>query len=522
MSSEAPDAPVAAAPVAGDLNQTLIESDWWADEMVQQAGIPIVDAPLVTIGGGLGSFTLVDTLRVAGWPTSQIRVLTDLDLPNQTYVYLCHNSQIPDHERLRSDSASVLDNIWGWPSYALREAFAAKSLPGFLAPLFQVATEPVLTDYYTPQLGHVDRSVKREAARIGWSSMLAKGQARMVRRRYGGGYFTVLNPAAGTAATRRVAYRSFHVHVAVGYPGLRFLPDLQEYRQKYRDYGRVVNAYEPHEHVYQDLRHRPGTVLVRGSGIVASRILQRLMEDNERQGARTSILHLFRTYIPGPHGDSLFMRRRGGDGFAYQGFNWPKASWGGQLKDRLEGLEGDQRRALLSVMGGTNTPKRKLWQGEIRLARERGYYHQYAGEVVEVMPGVERKIVTRVRSHDGTFFEVPADYIVDCTGLEGTLRDHRLLSDLLDHGGAGTNVVGRLDMAPTFEVRGTASEPGHLYASGSITLGGYYAGVDSFLGLQYAALAIADDLARRGYGRAIRVGRSIAQWWRWVRNVPPE
>ena len=73
MSEDASDAPVASPPVPGDLNQSLIESDWWTDEMVQHAGIPILDAPLVTIGGGLGSFTLADTLRIAGWPANQIR-----------------------------------------------------------------------------------------------------------------------------------------------------------------------------------------------------------------------------------------------------------------------------------------------------------------------------------------------------------------------------------------------------------------------------------------------------------------
>ncbi len=34
-----------------------------------------------------------------------------------------------------------------------------------------------------------------------------------------------------------------------------------------------------------------------------------------------------------------------------------------------------------------------------------------------------------------------------------------------------------------------------------MTLGGYYAGVDSFLGLQYAALQITDDLAAKLAGR---------------------
>ncbi len=51
-------------------------------------------------------------------------------------------------------------------------------------------------------------------------------------------------------------------------PGLKFLDDLQAYREAHRDYTTVVNAYEPHEAVYQDLRRAPGTVIVRGSGIV--------------------------------------------------------------------------------------------------------------------------------------------------------------------------------------------------------------------------------------------------------------
>jgi hypothetical protein len=67
-------------------------------------------------------------------------------------------------------------------------------------------------------------------------------------------------------------------------------------------------------------------------------------------------------------------------------------------------------------------------------------------------------------------------------------------------------------------VRGTANGSGRMFASGSATLGGYYAGVDTFLGLQYSALAIADRLADLGFAPRIGVGRSVSQWWRWVRN----
>ena len=38
----------------------------------------------------------------------------------------------------------------------------------------------------------------------------------------------------------------------------------------------MVSAYEQHEHVYETLKNRPGVVVIRGGGIVASRVLQRL------------------------------------------------------------------------------------------------------------------------------------------------------------------------------------------------------------------------------------------------------
>jgi hypothetical protein len=110
----------------GDLTQELIDSPVWTDEMVHRAGIPVVDVPLVTIGAGIGSFQLILHLRIAGVPTSAIAVLGVNDLPWQTYEYLTRVSQIPRGERLRSDSGSTPDNIWGFPSYALREAWHGK------------------------------------------------------------------------------------------------------------------------------------------------------------------------------------------------------------------------------------------------------------------------------------------------------------------------------------------------------------------------------------------------------------
>ena len=50
------------------------------------------------------------------------------------------------------------------------------------------------------------------------------------------------------------------------------------------------------------------------------------------------------------------------------------------------------------------------------------------------------------------------------------------------------------------------------------TLGGYFPGVDTFLGLQVAAQEIADDLARRGFGQRLGPIRSTSQWLKWARN----
>jgi hypothetical protein len=502
---------------AGDLTPEMLDHTVWTDQMLASAGIPVIDVPVVTLGGGMGSFVFVDYLRIAGVPKEKIRVLSAIDKPWSTYQHLTTVSQIPPGERLRSDAASCPDNIWGFPSYAVREAAGNRNIIKILDPLWNVLTEPIFCNYFTPKAGQVFRGMQTEADRIGWWSMVSQGQIRMARKRYGGGYFSILTPPEGTSETKRVAYRSTYVHVAIGYPGLRYLPDLQEYRTRHQDYVRVVNAYEPHEHVYQELIRRPGTVVVRGGGIAASRILQRLIDDRDNNGAKTQIVHLFRTYVSGPQGESIFNRRPGGDGWAFQGFNWPKAGWGGQHKKKLESLEGEERKKFFDDLGGTTTPKRKLWMKQLARGRKEGFYKTYVGKVTAVVPGENGTVLTRIQTDDGSL-EIPANFIIDCTGLEADIREHRVLADLLDYGGAGKNVLGKLDVDQKFEIRGTRNENGRMYAVGSATLGSYYTVVDSFLGLQYGGLTVCDQLAEQGFCKKIGPVRSISQWWKWALN----
>src|SRR5690606_40504336 len=171
---------------AGDLTPELIGTPEWTDEMVAAAGIPIHDIPFLTVGGGIGSFVMLDYLRIYGVPVSRMRVVSNIDHPWQTYEFLTRCSQIPRSERIRSDSSSRPDNIWGFPSYALEEAWKERK-PSYL---WQVLTEPIINDYWTPRAGTVFTNLEREAKRIGYWDMLVKGQVRMVRKRVGGGYFT--------------------------------------------------------------------------------------------------------------------------------------------------------------------------------------------------------------------------------------------------------------------------------------------------------------------------------------------
>jgi len=502
----------------GDLTDHLIGTSTWTDQDLHAAGIPIQNVKVVSIGGGLGSLAMVDTLRIAGLSTDDIVVLGDSTNPSATYEYLAANSQIPRHERLRSDAGSVMDNIWGFPSYALREAWTKKSL----RTVWQVVTEPILSEYFTPQAGQVYESVEREAKRIGWETMLTVGFARMVRRCADGGYYVIHTPDPQGRGPKRVAYRTNNVHIAIGYPGVAFLPDLREFRETHQDFRRVVNAYEPHDHVYAAVASKPSTVLIRGSGIVASRVLQRLIDDIEAGKAKTRIIHLFRNYVGGPQGDDPKFTRPGDNGFAYQAFNFPKAAWGGQTRYELERLEGDERSAFLDSLGGTNTAPRQDWKDQIARGLRAGFYSQSIGSVDSVVP-VEGSdtILTTIENRAGDVQTIEADFIIDATGLLARLEDHRLMGDLLQHTNAGKNPKGRLDVDKDFEVRGTENGEGKVYASGSMTLGGYYAGVDSFLGLQYAALRIADDMAARKVTKRIGTMRSVFQWTRWMRNVQP-
>ncbi|MCD9624832.1 hypothetical protein [Rhabdothermincola salaria] len=500
----------------GDLTDHLLMSSVWSDEDVAAAGIPIVDRTVVTVGGGMGSFFVANLLRTSGMGVDEIVACSGNEEPHETYEFLADNSQIPRHERLRSDSQAMPDNLWGFPSFAWREA-----RQGYRKGLWQVLTEPVIAEYFTPSSGVVYAGVAAEAARIGWSQMLARGQVRMVRRRFGGGYFTLLTPPPRTTPTKRVAYRSRYVHVAIGYPGARYLPDLQDYRTRTGDHIRVVNAYERHEHVYRALASGPRRVVVRGSGIVASRILQRLLDDRETGRSEVEVIHLFRSYADEGSEQGPPPRRRTHLGFAYQPFNLPKSAFGGQLADELEAVGDPHERArILGSWAGTTTAWRHSWVTQLERCLRTGSYRQVVGEVASVDRHDDRLMLT-LTGADGRSQTIEADFIIDGTGLQADASDHRVLKDLMDHSGVELNPMRRLSVEPNFELSAAAQPPGRIFATGSMTLGSYYSAVDSFFGLEFAAWRVVDTVAADGSTRRIGPRRSVSQWIRRMRGVAP-
>lgn len=293
-------------------------------QSLHQTGLPVYETTYGAIGGGLGSYIWADYLRIFGVAVDQIVALGLEPQPYARYKRLCLNSQIPLYERLRSNSESCPDNIWGFPSYAWREAwhdFTQGKIDKTCKYLWQVFAEPDLAETYTPRSGNVFDSIDREASRIGWDKIYRYGRVRSLRKTDDGRYAIAYSLGQGNHAFLVAKY----LHLAVGYAAIQFLPDLQAYRSQTEDFRAVVNGYEEHEHIYQHLENHGGTVLIRGRGIVASRIVQRISEIRQRSPQqKINLLHLMRS--PKAQGNSYGRAQRTVDNhYEFQPFNWPKA-----------------------------------------------------------------------------------------------------------------------------------------------------------------------------------------------------
>lgn len=513
--------PVAAAEATSTFPPPCFQSRQVDVQALYATRLPVEEIEYAAVGAGLGSFVWIDCLRLSGARADQIRALGLEDKPYARYQRLCLNSQIPPHERLRSNSDSCPDNIWGWPSYALREVWRdlqSGKWESVKQRLWQVFAEPAFAETYTPQAGNVFASIDREADRIDWPQIYRFGRVRALRQTQDGRYAIAYSQGRGQHAFLVARY----VHLATGYPVIQFLPDLKQYRSEHNDFKSVVNAYEDHNHVYQFLEQQGGTVVLRGRGIVASRIIQRLFEARQRQ-PNISVLHLMRTPKPkgNPYGKS---QRPVKNHFEFQPFNWPKACWGGTLREVLEKAEPEMRSQLLDQWGGTTTADRTDWQNIVQQGIDEGWYQITFGTVSRVEPDRYGRPITYIQgSQLHGEMKLEANFIIDATGLDGKVKSDPFLADLVEHYSLPLNPKQRLAVANDFELLELRNQQGRVYAAGAITFGGPYAAVDSFLGLQYSALRAVDGLvAARAPGLKKLDGlRSLEQWLRWVNNKAP-
>ncbi|MEZ2320556.1 MAG: FHA domain-containing protein [Microcoleus sp.] len=496
---------------------------------LQSMGMPVAEIDWAAIGGGLGSFIWVDLLRICGVKSDRIAVLGMENQPYARYRRLCLNSQIPLHERLRSNSDSCPDNIWGWPPYALREA-GQELLKGHLGVslklMWQVFAEPTFAETYTPRAGNVFDSIDREVDRIGWNQMFRYARVRGIRKTDDGRYAIAYSKS--NAQQREHAFLiAKYVHLATGYPAIQFLPDLQAYRETTQDFKSVVNAYENHDEVYKQLESRGGSVLLRGRGIVASRVVQRLYEARQRN-QNIQVLHLMRS--PKPVGNTFNLAQRSVENhYEFQPFNWPKACWGGELRVVLENSPAEFMPQLLTDWGGTTTASRSDWRRMVQEGLSQGWYQITFGEVERVERDSRNRTVTYIREKElKGQIQLEADFIIDATGLDAKVKTSPLLEDLVMQYNLPLNGLGRLSVQKDFEVfsmrnASGSKGDGRMYAAGAITLGGHYAPVDSFLGLQYAGLRSVESLANaKAPGvRKLSVVRSLVQWLKWIFNQSP-
>jgi pSer/pThr/pTyr-binding forkhead associated (FHA) protein len=522
---QAPSARVAVSSTPGIVSEEMLAHPVISEREWRAAGIEIETAEFVALGGGLGSFVLTDLLRCSGMNARDITVLGSDKAPMARYDRLCANSQIPRHERLRSNSDSCPDNPWGFPGYAFREgtrelAHGNLKLAGEI--FWKIFGEPAISQTYTPRLGDVVKSVDREAERIGWSSMLRLGRIRAIRKTEEGRLLAVLSQSSGTTR-KHLAVSSRAMHLAIGYPAIQMLPDLAAYREKYNDEARVVNAYENHDQVYESLRKKGGVVLLRGRGIVASRLIQRLWEERKTND-KIQVIHLHRSKLT--EGARWGMgRRKVEEQFEFQPFNWPKSSWGGEHNAILERASLEERKALLDAWGGTTTANRTDWRRMVKEGVKQGWYRPEYGVVEDVSLTNDGRVATRIGGvlAGGGQLELKADWVVDCTGLVASPTRSPLLADLISTYNVPLGPTGRLAVTNRFEVEAMRHGESRFYAAGAMTLGGPVSAVDSFLGLQMAASKTTKDMQSmdlRGL-HDMNGFRSFRKWLKWARKAAP-
>ena len=186
--------------------------------------------------------------------------------------------------------------------------------------------------------------------------------------------------------------------------------------------------------------------------------------------------------------------------------------------------------------GGTTTADRRDWHTLVDRGLSEKWYRLEFGSVQSVKSYHRQLQVTYGETGESSGLQQQsADFIIDATGLSAAVTENPLLKDLIERYQLPLIDDKSFAVSNEFEMGAMTAEdqqntnqnsyraPGRMYAAGVTTLGGPYAAVDSFLGLQYAALRTVEHLAQikaKGLKR-LSIIRSFSQWLRWVKNQEP-
>lgn len=472
-----------------------------SEEQLAAARIPVTRVRFATIGGGLGSFALVNRLRIAGVPAEEIAVIGSHHSPGAAFFQRCTALGMTDESRLRNDSTARMDNLWGFPGYAAQEARRTRSL----RPLTRQLLEGVSDQECGPTVAAVRDSLDKEARRIGWHRMTSGAPADYLFKRTDGGYFVICREKG-----HLVAIQCDHVHLALGAPGPRSTPEVEAFRAASPASTRLTSAYDDNAATLRLLSNRGADVVVRGSGPAAVQLIEQLAAARVRHGRELHIWHVMRTWPDGSSG------RDEGLGFRHQALDFPRSAYTGTLRDELRQVDAEEDRlAAIERLGTPTAPRRKEFDELLEGARQAGWYDAVIGEV-EAFTDRGARIDTVVRLQNTEQMTITADHVFDATGFDPDASHHGVIADLLAFSPVSTNKLGGLRTAADWTVEGGASGDGLMFASGRTARGGYYGPVDSFVGLQQAALSIADTLASAGFGARLTPLRSARGWFQWI------
>lgn len=250
----------------------------WA---LRRSGLPIDEIDYLTIGGALGSLAWVEGLYGAGVRPGRIAALGLDPKPYGRYERMFCSGQLagpslrpqPAPPRLRLPlRRSWRDLVAGEASDAAslaRELFGAQVAPG--AP--------------NPRAAALFAEVERTAARLGWSQIWRYGRVKALRKTSDGRYVVAYTGDEQGATGRHRLLVARFVQLAVGFPGLRPLPDLTidgaflateaargeliaDLVARYRlDLATDGRLYVNGDREPPGLRNRPGRLVVEGAVI---------------------------------------------------------------------------------------------------------------------------------------------------------------------------------------------------------------------------------------------------------------